>query len=61
MTQAQVDCIPGAVLTYYTADEFFALIRSKLGQLGPDDVTKVTNALHACGFSDEQVKKANLS
>jgi hypothetical protein len=61
LTQAQVDCVPDAVLDRLTPRELFALVDSGLGSLTPEDAARIKDSLLACGFSDAQVAKARVS
>jgi hypothetical protein len=60
VTQAQIDCVPDAILDRMTPKELFALIDAGLGTLTTEQGAALTGALKACGFTDQQIEKANI-
>ncbi|MGI8662497.1 MAG: hypothetical protein ACR2LQ_04695 [Acidimicrobiales bacterium] len=61
ITQAEIDCVPDAMLARFTPQELFALVGGGVGSLNPSDTAKVGDALRSCGFSSAQLEKARIS
>ena len=61
LTDAEVSCVPDAVLQVMAPQELFAVFDKQQGALTPEQVQRVAGALRTCGFTDAQIAQAHLT
>jgi len=61
LTDAEVSCVPDAVLQVMAPQELFAVFDKQQGALTPEQAQRVAGALRTCGFTDAQIAQAHLT
>lgn len=61
LTDAEIACVPDAVLQVLSPQELFAVFDKQNGTLTPEQAQRVAGALRSCGFTDAQIAGTHLT